>query len=67
MEKDIYQMKLHESFCIGYNDITRVPGGWIYTKFNEEYQIESSVFVPFHNEFQIVEKGADPREQDDEN
>jgi len=59
MDKNIYEMKLHESIVIGYYEILRVPGGWVYTHFEEDAKIESSVFVPFNNEFQIVTKTED--------
>jgi hypothetical protein len=56
MSVNVYNMKLHEKVFEGGTEITRVPGGWIYT--TESYGVEeahwsvSSVFVPFNNEFQ---------------
>ena len=68
-EKDIYEMKLHEVFCLdnetaqAFNQVLRVPGGWIYTmrtddqhegkdgvEFSKEHH--HCVFVPFNNEYQ---------------
>jgi hypothetical protein len=55
---DIYRMKLHEQIfntdgtgILG-TEITRVAGGWLYTTFNLNRNVASTVFVPFHNEFQ---------------
>ena len=55
MDNELYEMKLHEEISIysGLN-VMRVPGGWIYKSFNEQVGgawSESSVFVPFDNEF----------------
>jgi hypothetical protein len=55
---DIYKMKLHEQIFLTNTsgvlgtEVTRVAGGWIYTTFNFNHNISSSVFVPFDNEFQ---------------
>lgn len=54
---DIYNMELFESFWVNdgcyITDCLRVPGGWIFTNFTNNYHLLSSVFVPYHNEFQI--------------
>lgn len=54
----IYSMKLGERIASGDKHtygfdwiITRVPGGWIYTV--ETAMSPASVFVPWHNEFQL--------------
>jgi nitrogen fixation protein len=55
---DIYKMKLHEQIINTDNtgilgtEITRVAGGWLYTTFDFNHSIASTVFVPFDNEFQ---------------
>lgn len=56
----MYEMELHEQLTPSTSSsatlITRVPGGWIYTFYNQTTEPNaerfSSVFVPFHNEFQ---------------
>lgn len=46
----IYKMELHESISVGSDlIITRVPGGWIYTRII--MGLGSSTFVEFNNEF----------------
>jgi len=61
MGKDIYNMKLHDSFILeagnypAYN-VLRVPGGWLYTVYEEEGT--SATFVPFNNEFMNKTKGS---------
>lgn len=51
MEKNIYNMELHEEANTSSNVfITRVAGGWIYAFY--ENDSTSSVFVSFNNEFQ---------------
>lgn len=61
--KSIYELALHESVEIARNGtlessfsqtVTRVPGGWIYrtSKASRAGSAESSVFVPFHKEFE---------------
>jgi len=58
----LYEMKLHKTLGISNAEITRVPGGWIYTHFQinqvtmpdgtwSENCIPSSVFVRFDSEF----------------
>lgn len=55
-----YEMTLGQTVTMadGFTAVTRVPGGWVYRFYNpydnngnEAYR-ESSVFVPFNNEFQ---------------
>jgi len=62
--KTIYNLELHETLWIS-NEliIQRVPGGWNYkyyeyrhlTEYNNDYILINTVFVPYHNEFQIYE------------
>lgn len=62
MNKDIYSLGLHEQAEIStkfmkYLLVTRVPGGWLYSAFNETTPgvfAQSDTFVPFHNDFQLV-------------
>jgi len=51
--ENVYAMKLHETITLDANvlTITRVPGGWIYRMSGE-----SSVFVPFDNDFLTINK-----------
>lgn len=62
MEDLLYQMGLHQQLTPATPApvcITRVPGGWVYTIYShvhpDSYHV-SSVFVPFHNEFQTVDE-----------
>ena len=58
-EEIIYKMKLHDEVSISSTDeddtwALRVPGGWVYRHWyydGEGDSTESSVFVPFDNEF----------------
>ncbi|GAG93406.1 unnamed protein product [marine sediment metagenome] len=63
MPKQIYNMELHHKIIIDDGtEVRRVPGGWIYTRF-QLYQVlmpdgqwcenylPTSVFVPFNDEF----------------
>ena len=44
MDKDLYELKLHEEMIIdGETSVMRVPGGWIYTF---RLYTATSVFVP---------------------
>ena len=43
---DLFQMKLHDTFNMGWYRITRVPGGWLY-----QHEDASPTFVPLDNEF----------------
>lgn len=53
----IYSMKLHETLTSEFGgEITRVPGGWIYTVLKgtiHGYAV-ASVFVPYNNEFAVT-------------
>lgn len=61
MEKNLYNLELHEQLIIdkgeneggGYTKIVmRVPGGWIYRSYTmKENATESTVFVPYSDEF----------------
>ena len=52
MEKNIYDLKLHQMLYIeNLTTIIRVPGGWIYS-FNNA----SEVFVPFSTEFETFDQ-----------
>jgi len=57
MMDNLYEMKLHEELTIGWIKILRVPGGWIYVEYQQTHNTDdtkhTSVFVPFHNEFQL--------------
>jgi len=64
--KDIYKLKLHEitdievcsdsNTATSYWSVMRVPGGWIYQIWDTEKQdYVRGLFIPFNNEFQIVE------------
>ena len=48
MARSIYEMGLHDGANTEFYHILRVAGGWIYS--NTVYR--TSVFVPWHNEFQ---------------
>jgi hypothetical protein len=53
--RQLYTLKLHESFMLksSYCLVTRVPGGWIYMMPPvNDVNTTTSVFVPYHNEFQ---------------
>ena len=54
-EIDIYNMKLHEQVEISdkgfIGSIMRVAGGWIYERDARGYEVCTSTFVPFDNEF----------------
>ena len=54
-EENIYNMKIHDSLRISKGlDVLRVPGGWIYTIYDENgtgWYSTSSCFVRFDNEF----------------
>ena len=53
MEKEIYDMKLHETLSIEELDlfVFRVPGGWIYDFDRYAADRRKAVFVPFSKEF----------------
>ena len=48
MARSIYEMRLHEIVNTEFYSILRVAGGWIYSCI----VYKTSVFVPWHNEFQ---------------
>jgi hypothetical protein len=53
--QELYEMELHECRTVSspYMQITRVPGGWIYTTLPvNDLTIPTSTFVPYDNEFQ---------------
>lgn len=56
--KSIYELTLHESTIIAEHPLfviaIRVAGGWIYQSIDKGNKIGTNVFVPWHNEFQIV-------------
>jgi len=56
MVKSIYDLKLHEKTYLEtgslFIEIIRVAGGWIYSSMDKGHNLLSSVYVPFHNEFQ---------------
>ncbi len=55
MEKDIYEMKLHDEIEVDTDlHILRVPGGWLYKTFSEcaGGWFISSEFVAYNEEFQ---------------
>lgn len=54
MDKEIYEMKLHDVIYLNSGDakVTRVAGGWIYVFMRLDHKTMTSVFVPFNNEFQ---------------
>lgn len=49
--KNIYDMKLHESFEFDEDipfEVLRVPNGWIYTRYsNHAYAGDTTTFVPY--------------------
>lgn len=45
-EKNIYQLKLHESTTLNPYRITRVPGGWLYSQFTKS-SVVTDTFVPY--------------------
>ena len=52
--KEMWDMKLHETLLVengaGFSTETmRVPGGWLYTYYNDD--VVTSTFVPLNNEF----------------
>ena len=51
----LHEMKLHEEIDIDrYNEVMRVPGGWIYkttTECTKDGWMVSTVFVPHNDEF----------------
>ena len=70
INKALYNMKLHETIDIvsGSIEVMRVPGGWNYIYYrtdevgyrNWRKVIYNICFVPYTNEFQIVDKTDKP-------
>lgn len=57
---DIYKMKLHERYSLSDTvGIMRVAGGWLYSN------PVGNVFVPYHNEFQGINKQKEYKNIDD--
>lgn len=51
--KTIYDLKLHEMIEINTHlEITRVPGGWMYTYIDLSLENSRGVFVPYNDEFE---------------
>ncbi len=53
MEKDIYNLSIHEVYEADGVKVTRVPGGWLYQIYNpytalKENQYSEPVFVPLN-------------------
>lgn len=52
---NIYELKLHEQVVVSDSLLTtvclRVPGGWIYSSYDESNQVVSSVFVRYNSCF----------------
>lgn len=53
--KDIYKMKLHDSFYLEELscEILRVASGWIYQYIDSDSEVSKVAFVPFDNRFQV--------------
>ena len=51
MREEIYTMDMFEDRWYGFVLWTRVPNGWVYTTHNGELKAETSVFIPWHDEF----------------
>lgn len=63
--KDIYKMKLHEGITISkYVGVTRVPGGWLYTKYlyNNNDCSMNTTFVPWHDSGRLIESNGNNEE-----
>jgi hypothetical protein len=55
--KTIYSIGLHETITISEGFlVTRVAGGWIYEIQKPQVNVLEIIFIPFNNEFMIVEK-----------
>ena len=52
MDNLLYSMKLHDTLFYDDFQVTRVPGGWLYSKSDIVGKVLDSVFVQFNNEFQ---------------
>ena len=58
MDNCLYNMKLHEQKSVGDHlldtvatQVTRVPGGWVYSQLDKSCNVMGTCFVPFDNEF----------------
>jgi hypothetical protein len=49
MDKNIYEMKLHEKLYFDDFEVMRVPGGWIYYYIG--FDKDFGIFVPYNNEY----------------
>lgn len=49
--KTIYELDLHETVKIRGYQVTRIAGGWIYTRLHNDWKILTSTFVPYNEEF----------------
>jgi hypothetical protein len=56
--KNIYELELHETTNLPFGIcIMRVAGGWIYDCWDSEKDnFKKGIFIPYNNEFQMVEK-----------
>ena len=53
--KNIYDLEIHETVNVSeFVQVVRVPGGWVYN-----FKKGGELFIPYNNEFQIVEKVVD--------
>lgn len=56
---ELYEMKLHDTLCPAgesYTLIMRVPGGWVYTFWDDKGAAVSSTFVPWNYQFLAIEE-----------
>jgi hypothetical protein len=62
--KTIYNLELHETLWVSAElTIQRVPGGWNYKyyeyrnliEYHNDYILINTIFIPYHNEFQIYD------------
>src|SRR5699024_9972075 len=62
-EKTIYDLELHDKIYInnGQYSVTRVAGGWIYTKEEPMADTLSSTFITYNNEFRKTIKFDVPK------
>lgn len=66
MEKDIYDLELHERaeiFCYDedYTNVVRVAGGWLYitSRVVRGAPVMATAFVPFNKEFKELNHGKE--------
>lgn len=59
--KNIYELELHEKVNLPFGiSVMRVAGGWVYDCWDfEKDNFKNGTFIPYNNEFQIVEKVVD--------